>query len=105
MSEIKSESKFDDVLKTKDSVFILFYASWCPYSKKFLPTFEKYTRYNEQNCLQVKIDDNEKICDKYSMKVYPTVIFFENGKVKKRLDGVPGEGHTEEQLKDLMRSH
>ena len=94
----------DDILKAKDRVFVLFYASWCPFSQRFLPTFEKYAQSKEQSCLRDKIDDKASLCEKYSVEVVPTVLLFENGKVSKRLDGAPGEGLTEKQLKDLIRS-
>jgi len=101
---IDVEYGLDDILKAKDRVFVVFYASWCPFSQKFLPTFEKYAQSKEQSCLRVKIDDKASLCEKYSVEGVPTVIFFENGKVTKRLDGAPGEGLTEKQLKDLIRS-
>jgi thiol-disulfide isomerase/thioredoxin len=48
------------------------------------------------------IDDREDLCEKYSIAVFPTVLVFENGEVAKRLDGVPGEGLSEEQLKGFL---
>jgi hypothetical protein len=32
----------------------------------------------------------------------PTVLLFENGKVAKRLDGAPGAGLNEKQMKNLV---
>jgi hypothetical protein len=43
-------------------------------------------------------NDQEKIADQYSVKIYPTMLFFENGVVSKRLDGVLGVGLDEKQL-------
>jgi hypothetical protein len=50
------------------------------------------------------IDDLEDVCEKYSISVYPTVLFFKKGKVAKRLDGISGEGLNEKKLTDLMDS-
>jgi len=43
-------------------------------------------------------NDQEKIADQYSVKIYPTMLFFENGVVSKRLAGVLGVGLDEKQL-------
>lgn len=45
--------------------------------------------------------DNPEGCDDYSIDYYPTVILFEKGKVKKRLDAKPGIGLNKKQLKEL----
>ena len=91
-----------EILKSKDGIFVLFYASWCPFSQKFLPIFEKYARENPENCLRIKTDDKAKLCEKYSVDVVPTVLLFEKGKVTRRLDGAPGAGLNERQLKNLV---
>ena len=105
MSKIDVAYDLDDVLKTKSRVFVLFYASWCPFSQKFLPIFKKYAQENSQSCLRVKIDDKAKLCEKYSVDVVPTVLLFEKGAVTKRLDGLPGAGLDEKQLKKLVNAH
>ena len=102
MSKIDVEYDLYKALKTKGKVFVLFYASWCPFSQRFLPIFEKYTQDNPQNCVRVKIDDKAKLCEKYSVEVVPTVLLFEKGKVAKRLDAARGIGLSEEQLKKLV---
>jgi len=105
MSKIDAEYDLDDALKTKSKVFVLFYASWCPFSQKFLPIFEKYAHENPQSCLRVKIDDKARLCEKYSVDVVPTVLLFERGTVTKRLDGLPGAGLDEKGLKKLVGAH
>jgi thioredoxin-like negative regulator of GroEL len=105
MSEIDVEYGLDDILKSKNRVFVLFYASWCPFSQRFLPVFEKYAQNKAQSCLRVKIDDKASLCEKYSVEVVPTVILFENGIVSKRLDGAPGVGLSEKQLTKLISAH
>ena len=47
-------------------------------------------------------DDEETIADQYLVKAYPTVLFFENGAVSKRLDAVLGIGLEEKQLVEFM---
>jgi thioredoxin 1 len=99
---IDIEHGLDDVLKSKDGVLVLFYASWCPFSARFLPIYEKHAQDKAQNCVRVKIDDKASLMEKYSIEVVPTVLLFKNGTVAKRLDGVAGVGLNEKQLKDLI---
>lgn len=101
---IDVEYDLDEVLKDKDKAFVLFYASWCPFSQQFLPTFNKYAQTETQECIRVKIDDKASLMKKYSVEVVPTVLLFKKGTVKKRLDGAPGQGLTEKQFKDLLKS-
>ena len=101
---IDVEHGLDEELEQKDRVFVLFYASWCPFSARFLPIFDKYSREKTRRCLRVKIDDKASLTEKYSVEVVPTVLLFENGTVAKRLDGVAGAGLNEKQLKELINA-
>ncbi|MBD23746.1 MAG: hypothetical protein CMG46_01885 [Candidatus Marinimicrobia bacterium] len=56
------------------SEFRLFYADWCGYSKKFLPTWEKLTKDKQLNVAFKKYTDNDKeILKKYSIRGFPTL--------------------------------
>jgi thiol-disulfide isomerase/thioredoxin len=98
MSKINVKYDLDDILASKDEAVVLFYASWCPFSQRFLPVFDKYAKDKTRTCLKVVTDDKASLCEKYSVDVVPTVLLFEKGKLKKRLDGKPGAGLTGKQL-------
>jgi thiol-disulfide isomerase/thioredoxin len=95
------ESGLQDEIKDQDRVFVLFYATWCPFSQRFLPIFEEYSNINPRKCLSVIVDDKPDICEEYSIEYYPTVILFKKGKVHKRLDSRPGVSLNKKQLKEL----
>ena len=95
------KSDIENVLKPKEKAFVLFYASWCPFSQRFLPIFEDYAKSNPQECMSVVIDDKPDLCEKYEIDYYPTVLLFKNGAVEKRLDATPGLGLTKKQLQGL----
>jgi thiol-disulfide isomerase/thioredoxin len=97
----QGKSYIENVLKSKEKAFVLFYASWCPFSQRFLPIFEDYAKNNPQECMSVVIDDKPDLCEKYEIDYYPTVLLFKNGNVKRRLDATPGVGLTKKQLHDL----
>ena len=102
--EVKCEKDLQEALKAKDKAIALFYASWCPYSRRFLPIFEEHTKKKKGEYLKVMLDEMEDVAEKYDIDVYPTVLFFEKGKVTKRLDGIPGEGLDEGLLVDFVNS-
>lgn len=97
----KAEENIDDVLGSKEKVFVLFYASWCPFSQRFLPIFEEYAKGNPHECISVVVDDKPDLCEKYLIDYYPTVLLFKKGEVYKRLDATPGAGLTKKQLTEL----
>lgn len=90
-----------EILRDTNRIIALFHASWCPFCVKFLPIFKKHAEEEGRHFVIVQ-DDQETIADQYSVKVYPTVIFFENGVVSKRLDGVSGVGLDEKQLAEFI---
>ena len=103
MSRLAKDSHdLHGILKAKDKVFVLFYASWCPFSIRFLPIFERLAQAEEENFVRIVIDREEGLCEKYAVAVYPTVIFFEKGNISRRLDGLAGIGLDEEKLAELI---
>jgi len=94
--------QFQSEIEGKETAYVLFYATWCPFSQRFLPIFEEYSRSNPEECLSVIVDDKPDICEEFAIDYYPTVILFKKGKMQKRLDAKPGVGLNKKQLKDLI---
>lgn len=101
---INSGRGLHEILKSEPGVFVLFYASWCPFSLAFLPVYEKCAQNCEQTLVRVELDGNEDLFERYSVAVYPTVIYFRHGEVFKRLDGKHLAGLKEKELADLIDS-
>jgi len=95
------KSSFHENIKDKEQAFVLFYATWCPYSQRFLPIFEEFSKSNPNECLSIIVDEEPELCEQYSINYYPTVIMFKKGKAYKRLDAEPGVGLNKKQLKEL----
>ena len=98
---VDNEDDLNKILKSKDGIIALVYASWCPFCRKFLPIFMQYAEKEGRYFLRIE-DDQENIGDKYAVNVFPTVLFFEKGVVAKRLDGKPGVGLSEKELADFI---
>jgi len=82
MSKIDVEYGLDDILKSKDRVVVLFYASWCPFSQRFLPIFEKYAQSKTQTCVQVKTDVRQVSVKSIPWKWCPQCFSSKKGKSK-----------------------
>jgi len=100
-SKRKEKDPIFDGIESKDRAIVLFYASWCPFSQRFLPIFEEFSKSNPGECMRVVIDDKPELCEEYAIEYYPTVLLFRKGKVCQRLDAEPGLGLTRKQLKEL----
>jgi len=102
LKDIKGD--LEDILKTRKRAFVLFYASWCGFCRAFLPIYDRYFEKEPETYLRVMIDDREELMDRYSVEIVPTVIFFENGRIKRRCDGEAGIGLSEKRLIDIINS-
>ncbi len=100
MIEVDNDEELNAVLKKTEKILVLFYASWCPYCVHFVPLFDKkIVEFNFEKVIHVLLDDyNNPLWDDYDIEAVPTIIFFENGKVSKRLDGKSGLGLNQKQL-------
>jgi thiol-disulfide isomerase/thioredoxin len=99
----ENEQEIERKLASKDKVFVLFYETWCPFSQRFLPVFNKFAETQNRECVKVVADYKLGLCDKYSVEVFPTVLFFEKGKVTKRLDAQQGIGLDQRKLDEFAK--
>jgi len=98
--QVSTLQELEAVLKSEKQVIALVYSTWCPFCQAFLPIFKKYAQ-ERKDCLLVR-DDSESIADHYAIEVIPTVLYFEDGVLKKRLDGALGKGLGEKELVDFL---
>tara|TARA_Y100000780_G_scaffold229184_1_gene248410 strand:- start:145 stop:606 length:462 start_codon:yes stop_codon:yes gene_type:complete len=75
---------------TNKNQIILYYASWCGWSQKIIPEWNKFKEFIKTNRPDIHIDDilcegeNENICKTADLKGYPTIIFkHKNGETEK----------------------
>lgn len=101
---LKDRRDLADLLRTTEGAFVLFYASWCPFSLAFLPVFERQAAGREDRFCRMTLDGNEALFDEYGIEVYPTVLYFKSGRVDRRLDGKRMAGLKERQLAELIAS-
>jgi len=87
-------SRLDELGKIVENwkVAVLFYASWCPDCVRFMPVFDGAASKAKVKVAKARIDaDENPIWGDYKIKVVPTVVLFENGKEKMRVEEKGGK--------------
>ncbi len=85
-----SDSNFDqEVLKSNLPVLVDFWAVWCGPCKMIAPEIEKLA--DEKNAVlkvgKLNVDENRETAIKFGISSIPTLLFFKDGKVAKKLVG------------------
>lgn len=105
MIEVSSQNELASQLTANKTVIALFYASWCPFCRRFLSTFDKYAKHpNSTMFMRVNMDDYDNpLWEEYDLEAVPSVILFKNGTVSKRLDCRLGAGLDEKQFSEWLQ--
>jgi len=105
MEKVTDEASLDAATKGKKAV-VLFHTTWCPFCRSFLPEFERETRRAPAvTPIEAVIDEEENpLWEKYSIDIVPTVLFFDAGKLVRRLDGKAGRGLAARDLAAALAS-
>jgi thiol-disulfide isomerase/thioredoxin len=104
MIKVRNQQELDIELKKHKTVLALFYSSWCPFCIGFVPTFDKKVAdMGFESVIHVILDDyDDPMWDEYDIPAVPTIIYFEEGKVNKRLDARLGRGLSETAFKNWI---
>lgn len=87
---IEKLDKSDDTIKSDGDKgeIRLFYASWCGWSQKFIPEWEKFENIVKEQIPGLRVTrvicegDNEAQCMQQEVEGYPTVILYPKDKAK-----------------------
>ncbi len=100
---LSNAEELDAALKAQDKLMVLFYASWCPFSQAFLQVYREHAAAGDPCYARIVVDDGDPLVHQYDIEVYPTVLFFEKGRLVNRLDGGFHRGLSQKQLVDFAR--
>ncbi|MCH9035201.1 MAG: thioredoxin [Planctomycetes bacterium] len=79
-----------EVLQSEQPVLVDFWADWCPPCKAIGPVIEEIATEFEgiARVGKVDVDENESLAERYAISSIPTLLFFRNGEVVDRVQGV-----------------
>lgn len=100
---LESAEQLDEAVRSRDKLMVLFYASWCPFSQAFLGTYLEHAASGDPCYARIVVDDDDPLVHRFSIEVYPTLIFFEHGQIARRLDAAFHRGLSQGQLEDFAR--
>ncbi len=81
------------VLESDQPTVTLFWATWCPFCRRYKPEFDKVAAKLPWRFAAVYLDDESNpLWDDYNVEVVPTLALFRGGKLVDRQDGILGYG-------------
>lgn len=85
---LTNENFNEEVLKSDVPVLVDFYADWCGPCKMVAPIIEEIaSEFDDIKVLKLNIDEAGDIASQFSVMSIPTIMFFKNGEVDKKLVG------------------
>ena len=95
MREVNKEELIKEI-NENEKVLVDFFATWCPPCKALGPIVEEFASEHEEiRVLKVNVDENQELAIEYGVTLVPTLIFIENGEVKKRNSGIMDKNELE----------
>jgi thioredoxin 1 len=100
-----SEESFERELAGRERVLVLFYADWCPFSRAFLPDFDRAEPEASVPFVRANIaDSNDPRWKRHGVQHVPTLVYFEHGEPLERVDPIPHGGLTRRDLEDFLET-
>ena len=98
VKEIK-DTEYEKVIE-KGKVVIDCYAPWCGPCKMISPIIDKLSEeINNVSFYKINVDDAEKITSDFNIMSIPTILIFEDGKLKEKVVGFKSKSELEELIK------
>jgi thioredoxin 1 len=106
MLEVDNKADLTKHICQNKRVLALFSSTWCPYCQGFARSFDaNVASYKFDLVIRVNMDDYDSLLwDEYDVEAVPTLILFENGEIKDRLDAGSGVGLRESQFKEWLKT-
>ena len=100
MVKVIKDSEYKDIIKNNKKVVIDCYADWCGPCRMLAPVVDALSEeYTEVNFYKVNIDSAENIVNEFEIMSIPTLLIFENGKLKDKVIGLRSKSELEEIIK------
>jgi len=100
VEDLTSQSFESGVIGASGPVVVDFWAPWCGPCKMVGPVLEKLAADHDGKVkvTKVNVDENQELAARYGIMSIPTVILFEDGKVKSQLVGARSQKDYEKEF-------
>ena len=97
-------SSFGDLIQSEKPVLVDFFAEWCGPCKMMAPILQqvKAKMGEDIRIVKIDVDKNTAVAQTFGIQGVPTLIIFQQGKVKWRQSGVVQAGALEEVLRQYL---
>ena len=100
VKEVNGLNELDVLVKNNNKVLVDLYATWCGPCKMLSPIVDKVSEdCKDVLVLKTDIDENPDIANEFGVEAIPTLLIFENGKLKNKNVGFIPEAKIKELLK------
>ena len=100
---IDADNFEQEVMQAEQAVLVDFGAEWCPPCKAIAPIIEEIAAEYEgvARVGTVDVDDNKSLAERYAIGSIPTLLFFKNGVVVDRIQGLVPKSELDRKLAAL----
>lgn len=97
--------EYQQLINSYPIVLIDFSATWCGPCKKLSPTLEKISQQREKDfkLYTIDVDENPSIAQQNGIEMLPTLIWYKNGKMVKRVFGLQTEKTINLMIDELVK--
>lgn len=94
-----------EVLNSEKPVVVDFWADWCGPCKALGPVINKLAEeYKEKlKIVKLNVDQNKNTAGKYGIQGIPTLLFFKNGEVEKKITGAKQYGQLKKEFDNFIK--
>jgi len=105
LSNVNEENFEEEVIYSEIPAVVDFWAKKCPPCIVFGPIFEKLSKKYKGRIkfLKCRVGKNRGLADLFDVKSIPTILFFCEGEITKRIKGKRDTASMEKELKDLLK--